>query len=52
MTRVSTVEPPMAEVLALMVRERLTGEAPPDGSRAVVDTVRADIEAKAGPHLV
>jgi cobaltochelatase CobT len=39
------------EILALMVRERLTGDAPPDGSKAVVDRHRADIEKKAGPAL-
>ena len=42
---------PLAEALALMVRERLTGDAPPDGARQVVDLVRADIEAKAGKDL-
>ncbi|MDP8916984.1 MAG: cobaltochelatase subunit CobT [Pseudomonadota bacterium] len=42
---------PLAEVLALLVRERLTGEAPPEGARQVVDLVRADIEAKAGADL-
>ena len=42
---------PMAEVISLMVRERLTGDAPPDGARAMVDHFRADIEAKAGKDL-
>ncbi len=42
---------PSPEVLALMVRERLTGDAPPDGSKAVVDRHRALIEQKAGPEL-
>jgi cobaltochelatase CobT len=42
---------PWPEVMALMVRERLTGDAPPDGARAVVDLVRAEIEAKAGADL-
>jgi cobaltochelatase CobT len=43
--------PPIAEVLALMVRERLTGEAPPAAARPVVDLLRPEIEAKAGPDL-
>src|SRR3989338_8843544 len=42
---------PIADVLALMVRERLTGDAPPDGARTVVDLFRAEVEAKAGPDL-
>ncbi len=42
---------PLADVLGLMVRERLTGDAPPDGARAVVDAVRAELEAKAGADL-
>jgi cobaltochelatase CobT len=42
---------PWPEVLSLMVRERLTGDAPPDGARAVVDLVRAEVEAKAGRDL-
>ena len=42
---------PMADILALMVRERLTGDAPPDGARAVVDRFRAEIEARAGKDL-
>jgi cobaltochelatase CobT len=39
------------EVLGLIVRERLTGDAPPAGSRAAVDHVRALIEGKAGADL-
>ncbi len=42
---------PMADVLSLMVRERLTGDAPPEGARAAVDLFRDDIEAKAGADL-
>ncbi|WP_419318575.1 cobaltochelatase subunit CobT [Caulobacter sp. ErkDOM-E] len=42
---------PMAEILGLMVRERLTGDAPPEGAKALVDILRADIEAKAGKDL-
>ena len=43
--------PPIAEVIALMVRERLTGEPPPPMARALVDMFRADVEAKAGADL-
>jgi cobaltochelatase CobT len=43
--------PPLADIVGLMVRERLTGEAPPDGARMLVDRHRAEIEAKAGPDL-
>jgi cobaltochelatase CobT len=42
---------PMAEILGLMVRERLTGDAPPDGAKALVDILRAEIEGKAGRDL-
>jgi cobaltochelatase CobT len=42
---------PWPEVLALMVRERLTGQAPPDGAKAVVDLVRQEVEGKAGRDL-
>jgi cobaltochelatase CobT len=44
-------EAPMADILALMVRERLTGQAPPDGARALVDLHREDIEQRAGRDL-
>jgi len=43
--------PPMAEVLSLMVRERLTGEAPPATAQPLVELFRADVEAKAGADL-
>ncbi|MBV9511485.1 MAG: cobaltochelatase subunit CobT, partial [Caulobacteraceae bacterium] len=43
--------PPLADIVSLMVRERLTGEAPPDGAKALVDRYRAEIEAKAGADL-
>jgi cobaltochelatase CobT len=43
--------PPMADVLSLMVRERLTGEAPPATAKPLVDLFREDIEAKAGRDL-
>ena len=42
---------PMADVLGLIVRERLTGEPAPDGARAVVEALRPEIEAKAGKDL-
>jgi len=44
-------EAPLADVLGLMVRERLTGEPPPDFARAAVDLWRPLIEEKAGPDL-
>jgi cobaltochelatase CobT len=44
-------EPPMADILSLLVRERLTGQAPPDGAKLLVDAFRADIEARAGHDL-
>lgn len=43
--------PPMAEVVSLMVRERLTGEPPPAMARALVDMFRGEIESKAGADL-
>jgi cobaltochelatase CobT len=42
---------PMADVLSLLVRERLTGDAPPDGAKALVDQFRTDIEGRAGADL-
>ena len=47
----SAEEVPLASAVGLMIRERLTGQTPPDGARIAVDLVRADIEAKAGRHL-
>ncbi|MDR3509880.1 MAG: cobaltochelatase subunit CobT [Caulobacteraceae bacterium] len=44
-------QPPMADILALMVRERLTGDAPPEAARALVDRYRGEIEARAGEDL-
>jgi len=43
--------PPMAEVLSLMVRERLTGEPPPAAAKPLVDLFRADVEKRAGADL-
>ncbi len=43
--------PPMADIVALMVRERLTGQPPPTAARALVDAFRGEIESKAGADL-
>jgi cobaltochelatase CobT len=42
---------PLADVLGLMVREKLTGEKPPASVAAAVDLWRPMIEAKAGADL-
>ena len=42
---------PMADILSLLVRERLTGDTPPDGAKALVDQFRSDIETRAGQDL-
>ena len=42
---------PLGDVLAMLVRERLTGEPPPAAARALVDGMRGEIEAKAGAAL-
>ncbi|MCC6788516.1 MAG: cobaltochelatase subunit CobT, partial [Hyphomonadaceae bacterium] len=42
---------PLADAVALMVRERLTGLAPPANATALVDAWRADIEKSAGADL-
>jgi cobaltochelatase CobT len=47
----AAANPPLAEVVSLMVRERLTGEPPPAIARALVDMFRGEIEAKAGADL-
>jgi cobaltochelatase CobT len=44
-------EVPLSSALGLMVRERLTGEAPPEGARHGVSLVRDWIEEKAGAEL-
>jgi cobaltochelatase CobT len=44
-------EAPMEDAVALMVRERLTGAAPPKAARKVVDLWREAIETKAGREL-
>jgi len=42
---------PLADALALIVRERLTGQPPPANARALVGAWRADIEREAGAAL-
>jgi cobaltochelatase CobT len=44
-------EAPMEDAVALMVRERLTGVAPPKAARKVVELWREAIETKAGREL-
>jgi cobaltochelatase CobT len=43
--------PPMADVVSLLVRERLTGEAPPAMARPLVDLFREEVESKAAADL-
>ena len=43
--------PPWSDIVSLMVRERLTGEPPPDAARPLVDLFRGEIESKAGADL-
>jgi len=42
---------PMADIVALLARERLTGAPPPPAAKALVDSFRAQIEAQAGVDL-
>ncbi len=42
---------PLADAVAMIVRERLTGLAPPDNAKALVDAWRADVERDAGGAL-
>ncbi len=42
---------PLADVVALLVRERLTGAPPPACAKALVDALRAEIDAKAGADM-
>ena len=42
---------PLPDVLALMARERMTGQPPPDGAARMVDAVRSEVEDKAGRDL-
>jgi cobaltochelatase CobT len=45
-------EAPLADALGLIVREKLTGTAPPESMRAAVDMWRPWIEEKAGKDLI
>ncbi len=47
----AAANPPVAEVLGLMVRERLTGVAPPAAAQPLVDLFKKDIETRAGSDL-
>ena len=42
---------PLADALAMLVRERLTGQAPPAAARKMVDLWRPVLEPKIGPRL-
>jgi cobaltochelatase CobT len=42
---------PMADILALIARERMTGAPPPPSALALVNAFRQQVEAKAGPDL-
>jgi cobaltochelatase CobT len=42
---------PMEDAVALMVRERLTGQAPPKSAQKIVDLWRPIIESRAGDEL-
>jgi len=44
-------EVPLADALGLIVREKLTGESPPESARAAVDLWRDFIETRAGTDL-
>ncbi|MFQ5626254.1 MAG: cobaltochelatase subunit CobT [Methyloligellaceae bacterium] len=44
-------EAPLDEALALLVRERLTGETPPERARPIVDIWRSWVEERAGSAL-
>ncbi len=43
--------PPMADIVSLLVRERLTGVEPPANARPLVDMYRAEIEARGAETL-
>jgi cobaltochelatase CobT len=43
--------PPMADVVSLMVRERLTGQKPPPMAQPLVNLFREEVEAKAAADL-
>ena len=43
--------PPLADVVALLARERLTGQAAPAAAKPLLDLFRAEVESKAGGDL-
>jgi cobaltochelatase CobT len=45
------IQAPLIDVLSLMMRERLTGDAPPDIAKRAVDLWRPFVEAKVGSDL-
>src|SRR5690606_4470643 len=45
------VRVPVAEAVALLVRERLTGQRAPDGAGTLLDLVRSDLEERGGTQL-
>src|SRR4051812_16728509 len=47
----SKAEVPLGTALGLIVRERLTGDAPPEGARAGLELVSEWVEEKAGSDL-
>jgi len=50
--RVSEAERvPVAEAVALLVRERLTGQRAPDGAGTLLDLVRSDLEDRGGKQF-
>ncbi len=52
--RVAPGAPPpaaLADVIGLLLRERLTGAPPPDAARALVEARRGDIQARGGAAL-
>ncbi|RZJ05519.1 MAG: cobaltochelatase subunit CobT [Brevundimonas sp.] len=42
---------PVDEAVALLVRERLTGQRAPDGAGVMLDLVRSELESKAGAKI-
>lgn len=45
------IQAPLTDILGLIVRERLTGDPPPEIARRAVDLWRPFVEAKVGPEL-
>ncbi len=45
------IQAPLTDIIGLIVRERLTGDAPPEIARRAVDLWRPFVEAKAGDDL-